>query len=384
MTTFLTGSSGFLGRYLAQGLLDEGEDVVLLIRGHSHEHAEDRARAALNWMGGGADRLIGSRVTVVRGDLDRPGLGLSTPDRGLVVERCDAFLHCGASVRFDLPLAEARAVNVEGTRAVLHLARERRHCGGLKRIDHVSTAYVAGDRSDLVREGELASRVVHRNSYEQTKYEAELLVREAQADLPIAVFRPSIVVGESDFGRTSNFNVLYWPLRAYAQGYWRTLPGRRATPLDIVPVDFVRDALLALRRDPATCGRTFHLAAGPEGTMSVGDLLLLIEEFFPDRRGVRVVNPTWWMSGVHPLLERMTFGRLRRFLQSFALYIPYAMGNPRFDNTIMRRHLESTGIAAPHVKTYFGRLVEFCIATEWGRREPGADIETPARTQTGS
>ena len=366
MTVFVTGTTGFLGRYLAQGLLAQGEDLVLLVRGASRPHAEERAREALAWLDESLAKEVGGRVRVCPGDLDRPGLGLSPEDRALVIERCDSFLHCGASVRFDLPIEAARAVNVEGTRAVLDLARERARRGDLARIDHVSTCYVAGDRRDVVAEDELQDGVAHRNTYERTKFEAEHMIREAREELPIAVHRPSIVVGESDFGRTSNFNTLYWPLKIYAQGYWRTLPGSSSTPVDIVPVDFVRDALLALRRDPGTLGGTFHLAAGLDGATTIREVLALMHAHFPERRPVRVVDPGWWLRGAHPVLKRLSFGRFRRFLETLEVYIPYFLGNPRFDNTDARRFLAESGILAPSVASYFGRLVAYCVETGWG------------------
>lgn len=371
MAVFVTGATGFLGRYLAQGLLDEGEELVLLVRGTSPDHAEQRARSALAWMRHGADELVGTRVRVVVGDLDRPGLGLTSEDRRLVVDRCESFLHCGASVQFDLPIAQARAINVGGTQAILDLARERRRVGALQRIDHVSTAYVAGHRTDRVLEDELDATLGHRNTYERTKFESEQLLRRHQDELPIAVHRPSIVVGESDFGRTPTFNVLYWPMRAYARGYLRVMPARWTTSIDIVPVDFVRDAMLHLRRQPESLGGTFHLAAGAEGAMTVRDIVALGQEYFPDRTALRVVDPAWWMRTVHPVVKRLTFGRVRRALETVELYVPYARSNPTFDTARTRAALAGTGIAVPEVKTYFGRLVEYCLRTDWGRLDPG-------------
>lgn len=369
MTVFVTGATGFLGRYLVRGLLDEGEDVMLLVRGEDRAHAEQRTRNMLAWFEADLEGLLGTRVQVCPGDLDRPGLGLSAEDRALVVETCDSFLHCGASVSFDMPLALARAVNTEGTRALLDLARERQRSGELRRVDHVSTAYVAGRSQGLVAEDDVVPGVEHRNSYEFTKFEAEQLVVQAREEMPVTTYRPSIIVGESDFGRTSNFNTLYWPVKVYASGYWRTLPGRRDSTLDVIPVDFVRDAMLALRRQPETLGSTFHLAAGPAGVLTIDEAIELVERCFPERKSVRVVNPEWWMTTVHPMLKTVSFGRLRRFLGTVEAYAPYLLGNPTFDNTRARERLEPLGISVPSVSSYFGRLIRYCIETDWGRTD---------------
>ena len=376
MAVFVTGATGFLGRYLVGGLLERDEDVVLLVRGQDQAHAEQRARESLAWLDRGFDALVGGRVRVCAGELDRPGLGLSAEDRELVLERCESFLHCGATVRFDLPLERARAVNVEGTRGVLELAAERQRRGPLRRVDHVSTAYVAGRRTDRVAESDLDPAPGHRNSYEQTKFEGELLVREAARELPIATHRPSIVVGESDFGRTSSFNTLYWPVRVYASGYWRTLPGRRDAPLDIVPIDFVRDAILELRRRDDTIGGSFHVAAGCDGAITIGRAAEVVERFFPERKGVRYVDPSWWMRTVHPALKLVAFGGFRRFLRMSEAYAPYFVANPRFDTTQTEALLAEAGIAAPSVESYFERLLHYAVESDWGRRDrpkPAAD-----------
>ena len=97
-------------------------------------------------------------------------------------------MHCAASIAFDLPLDEARAINVEGTREVIGFARECKSLGRLERFVHVSTAYVSGKYEGTFRERQLDAGQEFRNTYEQTKWEAEHVVREAD-DL-VAVHRP--------------------------------------------------------------------------------------------------------------------------------------------------------------------------------------------------
>ena len=119
------------------------------------------------------------------------------------------MIHCAATVRFDHSLDEARHINVEGTRRVLDFAAGARQ---LRSLAYVGTAYVAGERSDLVRENELAVGQRYRNTYEQTKAEAEALVRSHLGSLPGVILRPSIIVGDSRTGVTSSFKMMYWPL----------------------------------------------------------------------------------------------------------------------------------------------------------------------------
>ena len=124
----------------------------------------------------------------------------------------------------------------------------------LRSLAYVGTAYVAGERTDLVRESELAVGQSYRNTYEQTKAEAEALVRSRLGSLPGVILRPSIIVGDSRTGVTSSFKMMYWPLKIYARRLWRTVPGYPDAVLDIVPVDFVAAAVARLAFDEAALG----------------------------------------------------------------------------------------------------------------------------------
>ena len=240
-------------------LLERGDRQVLaLVRAPDGPAAEQRLDGVLRtlWRDPEPYRHL---VRAIPGDLTRPGLGLSPVDRNALAEDTGAVLHCAASISFDLPLEEARAINVEGTREVIGLAREMNTLGRLERFVHVSTAYVSGTHPSTFRERQLSAGQTFRNTYEQTKWEAEHIVAGAR-DLAPAIARPSIVVGESDSGWTPAFNVLYWPLRAFSRGLFDAVPARPEGRVDVVPVDYVADALVHLldRHDQGV----FNLVAG--------------------------------------------------------------------------------------------------------------------------
>ena len=162
------------------------------------------------------------------------------------------------------------------------LASER---GGLRRYAHVSTAYVAGTHAGRFLESDHDVAQTFRNSYEQSKFEAERLVRDA-AGLPTMILRPSIVVGDRNSGWTSAFNVLYWPLRAFARGLYPAVPAVRSSPVDVVSIDYVADAIYELCQSSEAVGQTYHLTAGPQAS-SVGELVDLASRYFkrPASRG---------------------------------------------------------------------------------------------------
>lgn len=365
-SVIVTGATGFLGREIVHHLLATEPDtrLTLLIRGKDDADARARGEAVLAAaLSGDALHAASARVDTVRGDLEKDRLGLDPAAYDALAARTRAVIHGAASVSFTLPIDEARAVNVEGTRRVLDLAAK---AGA--RTDYIGTAYVAGERRGLALEADLDVGQTFRNTYEQTKMEAEKLVRERSASQPIAIFRPSIIVGDSTTGRTTSFKVMYWPLKAFARGWARVVPGRVSTQVDIVPSDFVVRAIAHIRKDPASAGRVYHLAAGPENSATLGELTDLAARFFDVRRPL-FVNPELFIRYARPVIDRLAFGKLRRVLVTGRVYTPYLSLDVRFDTANARAALAGTGIAVPRVEEYFSKLFRYCIDSDWGRRE---------------
>lgn len=363
----LTGATGFLGMELLARYLERTErPVYALVRATDDAEAQARLRAAVRMVvpvpGRYDDRLL-----AIRGDVAQPGLGLARSTRVALAETVTEIVHAAASVSFTLPLDDAREINVEGTRRLLELAELCMARGSLRRFSHVSTAYVAGDRRGAFHEHELDVGQSFRNSYERTKHEAETLVRAQMERLPIQVFRPSIVVGEQETGWTASFNVIYAPLRAYATGASLPLiPGRRKAPVDVVPVDYVADAIFELASREDGAGETYSLAAGPQAS-SVGELVAMSARTFGRGRPA-LVPPSLYGRTVHPLLLRRAHGARRRWLEQAPVFFPYFALRVRHDTTRAQEALARAGIAPPALPDYFERLVAFAETARWGRR----------------
>ncbi len=161
---------------------------------------------------------------------------------------------------------------------MLEFANAARDCGGLTRYAHVSTAYVAGTHTGRFAECDLDVGQKFHNSYEQSKFEAEQLVR-AQPGLPSTILRPSIIVGDRRSGWTSAFNVLYWPLRAFSRGLFTAVPAVASAPVDVVPVDYVADAIHALCEADGGIGQTYHLTAGADAS-TIAEIAQLASRYF--------------------------------------------------------------------------------------------------------
>jgi long-chain acyl-CoA synthetase len=270
----ITGATGFLGAQIARLLLrDTDHRLAVLVRGQNEEDARRRLERMWSDWPETAGAVASGRVLVFPGDLGRPGLGLDPSTYAELARTLTHIVHAAAELKLEGELEELRRINVGGTARLLELARAVHADHGLERYAHVSTAYVAGGRTGEVAEGELTGRYGFSNAYEQTKYEGELRVREAMRELPVSVFRPGMVVGDSRTGEIRAFNTVYVPLRLYLSGRLRLIPARPELRMNLVPVDYVAGAIARLLFDPRAAGLTFHLTVDPEHLPQARELL---------------------------------------------------------------------------------------------------------------
>jgi thioester reductase-like protein len=363
----ITGATGFVGREVLTRYLERSDRTVYaLVRGGDAEAADERLRDGLRTSTGTAAVAESDRLVAVPGDVQQPGLGLEDQERDAIAGEVSDVIHSAASVSFSLPLDESRAINVEGTRNVVDFAAECDINGGLHRLCYVSTAYVAGTHEGEFGEDDLAVGQEFRNPYEQSKYEAERVVRSRARRLPVQIVRPSIVVGERGSGWTASFNVLYAPLKAFVKGGLTALPGEPRAPVDIVPVDYVADAIFELSSAPGDGdNRTFHLVAGRDAT-TVQRLVDLAAGTLR-RRSPRLLRPAPYRALLHPLLVRAASERGRRALRQMEVFFPYLSARVAYGDRRTRRRLDPAGIEPGSVEGYLDRLIGFAQRARWGR-----------------
>jgi nucleoside-diphosphate-sugar epimerase len=176
------------------------------------------------------------------------------------------------------------------------------------------------------------------------------------------------VVGDAHTGWTASFNVIYPPLRAFARGARPVVPARRSAPVDVVPVSYVADAIVALADGRGAPGRTYNLAAGADAS-SVGELIDLSARRLGRRRPL-AVPPALYGRGVHPLLLRYADAKRRRWLERSQVFFPYFRSGLRFDTTHARNALDPAGIRPAPVAGYFDRLLDYALEANWGARSP--------------
>lgn len=256
----LTGGTGFLGAFLLHEILEQTEaEVYCLVRCESAEEGWSRLRNNLDRFGLG-DETIRGRVTPLPGDLAKPLLGLSVDRFEALASEIDSIYHCGAWVSGFYPYAALKSANVLGTEEVLRLASRSR----VKPVHHVSTISVFSgsgypEGKAINEDDELESGDRLQVGYSQSKWVAEKLVEIARMrGLPVAVYRPGQVTGESHTGVCNTDDAWCRSLKTLIE--FGAVPDlKESWELDMTPVDYVAQALVHLSLQEASLGRTFHL-----------------------------------------------------------------------------------------------------------------------------
>jgi thioester reductase-like protein len=332
MATFLTGATGYLGSYLAAGLLRRKEKLNLLVRAKDEREAEQRLWRSLQLHFDFVTfrKHLAERVHVFRGDITLRGCGLDAADLGDLLATTDSVLHCAASLH---RRSERSCLNVNGrgTLTVIRLARAAHDRRALRRFGLVSTVSVAGERlHETVREDEAIdwSRRDY-DAYGRTKKLAEHLVRELLPDVPVTVFRPSIILGDSTRPETTQFDMVRaCSLLASSP----VLPFRPTDRLDIVPADWVSEAILCLHEKKSPDHATYHLSAGAEA-----ETYARLTSVIAPALGRR--SPTFLPALERPCevaaraLARIGRGRWRRAAALLHAFYPYLTYDTVFDNT---------------------------------------------------
>src|SRR6202047_122494 len=263
MAIFVTGSTGYLGSYLVAGLLREHRDVLnLLVRAKSEQEAHERLWKSLqlHFEFPEFSEYLNTRVRIFLGDLTNERFGL--PDDGYqdLVDSTESIIHCAASLNRKSE-RQCLNVNLRGALEAIQLARRAQNRNGLRRYSHVSTVAVAGRRQDeiVTEDASIDWARSDYDPYARTKKFGEHMVHQLLPDVPVTIFRPAIVLGDSRWPQTTQFDMV----QAFdVLARLPVLPLRPTDRIDIVPANYVGKAIVAIHQKEQPKYPRYHLSSG--------------------------------------------------------------------------------------------------------------------------
>jgi long-chain acyl-CoA synthetase len=354
-TILITGATGLVGGAVLQRMLRDDPDLqaVVLVRDLA------RWRAAARRLG-----IPTARVTPVLGDVREAGCGLTGQARAWLGDRVTTVIHAAADIMFSRSLAESRATNVAGVTNVVETVAEWPRA---RRIAHVSTTYVAGRRTGLIRETDAPHQGPWVNPYEQSKAEAEAVLRST--DREWVILRSGYIVCDSPVGQVSQYNAMHLALRFLHDGRAPVIPGSLRTGIDLVTTDYVAAAIATLARHPGAAGRAFHLSAGTKA-MSLGEVFeqsWRVWSECPAWRARRVTPPRFVGALAYRLLSAAVGAtgdnRMAKAARALSHFVPHLGLAQQFDTTQADTLL---GFSAPSMRDYWPRMLKCLKQANWG------------------
>ncbi|HLA10032.1 MAG TPA: SDR family oxidoreductase [Pyrinomonadaceae bacterium] len=344
-TVFMTGFPGFIaGRLLRRLVRDRFKFLLLVQPALVAQAREDLAKL---------EQLTGRNegdFRILPGDITVPDLGLSESDRQIALNETTVLFHLAAL--YDLAVSRQLAVhvNLEGTRNVNLYAQASRN---LRHYHYISTCYVAGKREGRILETELQHDAGFRNHYEETKYLAEIEVEELKKSLPVTIHRPAVVCGDSVTGETAKYDGVYYLIN-YILRWPAALSlfniGNSTVRLNIVPVDFVVEALALLATDQRVIAKTLQIAdPNPLTTEELFDVIARCAASRSSRLTIPAALVEFsLMLPLAPLVTRLPHHG-----------VPYFFIKQNYDTVLSSKALGRHNVYCPSFVSYVEKIVDF-------------------------
>ncbi len=347
-TIFLTGFPGFIAAKLVERLAKFDTRFLLLVQKNFIGKAKQQIVEIAEETNAPPENF-----KIIEGDITLDNLGMSDVDLKDTIENTTDVYHLAAIYDLGVKQEIAFQVNVEGTRRVNELVTLMPN---LRRYNYISTCYVAGRRTGEIYEAELEHDAGFRNFYEETKYLAELEVEKLKENYPVTIYRPSVVVGDSETGETAKYDGIYSLIN-----YLRKAPnllrfvnvGNSVVKLNLVPVDFVVEGIAVLAKDENAVGKTIALA--DPNPMTTEQLFDEIAKALTNKQSVikppaQLVEKSL-MLPFSPIVSGLPFPS-----------VPYFFVPQTYDTSVADELLSAHLIACPPFSSYVGNLLKFVEA----------------------
>ncbi|MGZ4122251.1 MAG: SDR family oxidoreductase [Tumebacillaceae bacterium] len=345
-TYFFTGFPGFIASRLIKKLLqrDDHSHFELLV----HPSQWEKAHREVEWL---VRNHFGQskQFTILKGDITKDNLGIDELEMQGLLHKVTHVFHLAAIYDLAVPRDIAYQVNVVGTdnvnRWVQQLSR-------LQRYVYFSTAYVSGDRTGRIMETELDRSQKFKNFYEETKFQAEVLVQGIRDRVPVTIIRPGIVMGDSRTGETAKFDGPYFVMRFLDRFRKFPIPfvGKGEAQINLVPVDYIVDATLFLALSDVGVNKVYHLT-DPQPYSSSEAYARICEELL-GKKPTWIVPPSW-------VLSMLAISVFRRWVRVEKETLAYFSCPAEYDSTQAHADLQQAGVQCPEFDRYIGQAVAY-------------------------
>lgn len=344
---FLTGATGLLGSYLLKLLIENGNQVYVLARGKNGIDAGLRIKEILKFWDGSISNSFFKNIHIVEGDITQPNLGLKKDIWKKLIKDINLIFHSAALPELRKELEAIRKINVGGAKNVLDFACE---CKKIKLFNHISTAYVVGDKQGIrFSEDMLELGQGFYNTYEQSKFEAEVMTKKyVSKGLKISTFRPSMVMGDSIEGKTLNFRLFYEPLHFFSLGLFDEFPADLKSTQNLINIDTVANIILLLGEHGDA--DTYHVTSNYNDNLNLESFLALAAEYF----GIRM--PKFVQK------DKFDFSRWTFIQKTLAeAYVPYFNYSTKFSSERTQKALSKLNFIMPAIdKDNILNIFQYC------------------------
>lgn len=344
-TIFITGFPGFIAGRLIGRLVNSSTQFFLLVQPHFVEKAMKDIETIATQTNTPLENFC-----ILKGDITEQNLGLSAESLAAARNETTSIFHLAAAYDLSVDKDLAFKVNLEGTKNVNIFAKS---VSNLKRYNYISTCYVAGKRTGKILETELEHTAGFRNFYEETKYLAEVEVENLKSELPITIFRPAVVCGDSKTGETAKYDGVYYVinyLKKFPSLFGLVNVGNAVVKINLVPVDFVVESLVVLSKDDQVTGKTIALA--DPNPLTCGDLC--------DEIAISLGGNKSIVNFPMKLMEKLLMLPFSPSISGLPHSgVPYFHNSQQFDTNEASKSLEKYNIYVPKFSEYVGNLIKF-------------------------
>ncbi len=380
-TLLITGATGFLGGCLADKYLEEGYSLKIIARNLRGVSLKEKMDKIFPDKRTEERSAFSGRIELLEGDISTENLGLSEADYLRLAGAVDMVVHCAAATKFENDAHDILTqTNIYGSLHVAGFCARKK----IKRFHYVSTAYVAGNRRGTVFEHELEKGQKFNNNYEQSKYEAERRISSfaKQQGIPLTVYRPSIIAGDSITGYTKNYDNIYAFCRelvclndyetrrksgndSLIQGRHEVrpvslrIPGDKHCTINLIPLDYAANAIFHISKQEESAGKIFHIVnPSPPTIEEIAEWLKVATGIYR----ISIVSQHEFRASAPNVLEKC-FSRKTKAFQ------PYLFGEACFDSTNTRTFLAGAKIDCPLItQEFINRSIQYAIQTKWGKK----------------